>query len=220
MTTLLCLPAKKALDSHSIRARPLAQTLTKAQIEVWLLPLALTKRERMKVWKRISGSILCLIDEEKWNSWHERLHERIKVLRRHLRWDIQFKSVLLCYIYVPFMAFIVGKCPGIYDDWDKVQQQIKGFPNSEYCSKVRKKQFIIIRRNQIGILHAVLPVFKTRCSRLFPREKARLAQTQNTGFHPSRFKQVSVSLAFSFNIKLTSLPGWNPWTARNPPPDQ
>ncbi len=29
-----------------------------------------------------------------------------------------------------------GKCPGIYDDWEKLQAQIKDFKGAEYTSKV------------------------------------------------------------------------------------
>lgn len=39
---------------------------------------------------------------------------------------------------------ISGKCPGIYDDWDKVQSQIKDFKGAEYTSKVRGKLLLFI----------------------------------------------------------------------------
>ena len=41
-----------------------------------------------------------------------------------------------------FYVVTYGKCPGIYDDWQRVQQQIDGFKGGEYCSKSSKAKAI------------------------------------------------------------------------------
>ena len=42
-----------------------------------------------------------------------------------------------------YYVVVHGKCPGIYDSWDRVQQNIKDFPGGgEYCSKKNKQEAV------------------------------------------------------------------------------
>ncbi|XP_059099500.1 uncharacterized protein LOC131893479 isoform X2 [Tigriopus californicus] len=43
---------------------------------------------------------------------------------------------------IKYYVVIHGKCPGIYDKWQQVQFNIKGFPNSEYTSKSSKHEAV------------------------------------------------------------------------------
>lgn len=43
---------------------------------------------------------------------------------------------------IKYYVVIHGKCPGIYDKWQQVQFNIKGFPNSEYTSKSSKREAV------------------------------------------------------------------------------